>query len=76
MSRLEDRLLEAVKATGVKPPDSALREPKQNWNQRLSDNLAHAIAAELRDRGMDTVLPAEPGQVGVPVAQAGVEREP
>ena len=70
MSRFEDRLLEAVKATGVKPPDSAPREPKQNWNQRLSDNLAHAIAAELRDRGMDTVLPAEPGQVGL----SGAER--
>ena len=70
VSRLEDRLLAAVKATGVKPKDSDLQALKKNWNQRLSDNLANAVAAELRDRGMKSVLPAEPGQVGL----SGAER--
>lgn len=69
MSRFEDRLLEAVKATGTKPADAAAQAAKQNWNQRLSDNLAHAIAAELRDRGMDSVLPAEPDQIGLTGAE-------
>lgn len=70
MSRLEDRLLDAVKAAGVKPDDRDSQSEKKNWNQRLSDNLAMAIAAELRDLGMDTALPAEPGQVGI----SGAER--
>ncbi|MFT4052445.1 MAG: hypothetical protein QM677_09370 [Microbacterium sp.] len=70
MPRFEDRLLAAVEATGLKPADNAKREPKQAWNQRLSDNLALAIAAELRDRGMATVRPAEPGQIGL----SGAER--
>ena len=67
--------LEALFATpehvaGDKPSDHATQSAKKNWNQRLSDNLALAVAAELRDRGMDTVLPAEPGQVGL----SGAER--
>lgn len=70
MSRLEDRLLAAVRATGDKPLDTAAAPTKKNWNQKLSDNLALAIAAELRDLGMDTALPAEPGQVGL----SGAER--
>lgn len=70
MSRFEDRLLTAVKTAGQKPADSEPAPAKKNWNQRLSDNLALAIAAELRDLGMDTALPAEPGQVGV----SGAER--
>lgn len=70
MSRLEDRLLAAVKAAGTKPGDADKQADKKNWNQRLSDGLALAIAAELRDLGMDTALPAEPGQIGL----SGAER--
>lgn len=70
MSRFESRLLAAVKAAGLKPADNGLQSDKKNWNQRLSDNLALAIAAELRDLGMDTTLPAGPGQVGL----SGAER--
>lgn len=70
MSRFEDRLIAAVKAMGDKPSDKASAPTKKNWNQQLSDNLALAIAAELRDLGMDTALPAEPGQVGL----SGAER--
>lgn len=70
MSRFSDRLIAAVKATGPKPADIDPQATKKNWNQKLSDGLALAIAAELRDRGMKTALPAAPGQVGV----SGAER--
>lgn len=70
MSRLDDRLAAAVKSAGPKPGDAEKASIKKNWNQRLSDGLALALAAELRDLGMDTVLPAEPGQVGL----SGAER--
>ncbi|KJL22922.1 hypothetical protein RN51_01667 [Microbacterium oxydans] len=70
MSRFEDRLLAAIKATGPKPADTDTQANKKNWNQRLSDGLALAIAAELRDRGMSGALPAEPGQLGL----SGAER--
>lgn len=70
MSRFEDRLIEAIRAAGDKPADNAVQSEKKNWNQRLSDCLALAISAELRDRGMDSVLPAEPGQLG----SSGAER--
>lgn len=70
MSRFKDSLIEAVKAAGHKPADSAPPSIKKNWNQRLSDNLALAIAGELRELGMDTALPAAPGQVGA----SGAER--
>lgn len=69
MSRFEDRLIVAVRTAGIKPGDDAKREVKKNWNQKLSDNLALAIAAELRDLGMDSVLPAEPGQIGLTGAE-------
>ncbi|WP_228452401.1 hypothetical protein [Rathayibacter toxicus] len=70
MSRFDDRLLAAIRAAGPKPLDDRRQSDKKNWNQRLSDNLAQAIGAELRDRGMDTALPAEPGEVGA----SGAER--
>ena len=50
VSRFEDRLLAAIAATGIKPLDSDTAPNKKNWNQKLSDGLALAIAAELRDR--------------------------
>lgn len=70
VSRFEDRLVAAIKAAGPKPLDTDTQGNKKNWNQRLSDGLALAIAAELRDRGMAGALPAEPGQLGL----SGAER--
>ncbi|ALJ21714.1 hypothetical protein [Microbacterium sp. No. 7] len=70
MSRCERRLLQAVSAAGPKPADGATQGVKKNWNQRLSDNLALALAAELRERGMDGVRPAPPDHRGV----SGAER--
>lgn len=70
MSRIHDRLIEAVKATGPKPPDSASAPTKKNWNQKLSENFALAISAEFRDRGMDGTRPTGPGEAGL----SGAER--
>lgn len=70
VSRFEDRLIAAIRATGPKPEATDSQSNKKNWNQRLSDGIALAIAAELRDRGMDSALPAEPGQIGL----SGAER--
>lgn len=70
VSRFEDRLLAAITATGTKPLDTDTAPNKKNWNQKLSDGLALAIAAELRDRGMAGALPAPPGSIGL----SGAER--
>lgn len=70
MSRLDDRLIAAVKAAGPKPADTETAPTKKNYNQRLSDCIALAIAAELRDRGMKEARPSGPGEVG----PSGAER--
>lgn len=70
MSRLTERLIAAVRTAGPKPTDDQLQATKRNWNQRLSDNLALALAAECRDRGMKGAMPAGAGDLG----PSGAER--
>ena len=70
MSRLDERLAAAIKAAGNKPADSEPAPTKKNYNQRLSDCIALALAAELRDRGMKEARPSGPGEVGA----SGAER--
>jgi hypothetical protein len=70
VSRLDDRLIAAIKAAGPKPADTEPTPTKKNYNQRLSDSIALAIAAELRDRGMSGARPSGPGEVGA----SGAER--
>lgn len=70
MSRLSERLTLAIKAAGTKPSDSAAAPTKKNYNQRLSDNIALALAEELRDRGMKEARPSGPGESGT----SGAER--
>ncbi|WP_211208732.1 hypothetical protein [Aeromicrobium marinum] len=70
MSRLSEALVEAIRAAGPKPDDSDTQSNKKNYNQRMSNNLALAIAAELRHRGMIEARPAGPGEVGL----SGAER--
>lgn len=70
MSRLDDRLTAAIKAAGPKPADSVAATVKKNYNQRLSDSIALALSAELRDRGMKGARPSGPGEVGA----SGAER--
>jgi hypothetical protein len=70
VSRLDDRLIAAIKAAGLKPADSEPAPTKKNYNQRLSDSIALALSAELRDRGMTGARPSGPGEVGA----SGAER--
>jgi hypothetical protein len=70
MPELEQKLVEAIKQAGPKPEDSAPQSKKKNWNQVLSDRLAHALAEELRERGMEEALPGEVGENG----RSGAER--
>lgn len=70
MSRIDDLLVAAVKSVGVKPADNEPQATKRNWNQRLSNAFALAIAEELRHRGMTEARPAGPGELGL----SGAER--
>jgi len=70
MSRINDLLVTAVKSVGAKPADTDTRENKRNWNQKLSNAFALAIAEELRLRGMKEARPAGPGELGL----SGAER--
>lgn len=55
---IDERLIGAILEAGPKPPDSAPREVKAPYNNRLSNALALAIASELRERGLDGVMPS------------------
>ena len=57
VSRIESRLLEAHESCGPKPDDAEPQSTKKNFNQTVSDALAVALASEMRNRGMDGVLP-------------------
>lgn len=71
MTAFEDALRAAVLAAGPKPADTAPAPTKKNWNEKLSNTLAPAIAAELRKRGMKETRPAPPATPGGP---SGTER--
>lgn len=70
MSRIEDRLLTALKAMPTRPAENAPQAAKKNWTQALSDSFALVIAAELRDRGLTGARPSGPGELG----PSGAER--
>lgn len=70
MARIDDLLIDAVKAAGPKPDDSAPQGKKGPWGNAISNTLARAIAQELRERGMDGARPGPPGEVGL----SGAER--
>ena len=70
MARIDDLLVGAVKAAGPKPDDDAPQALKNPWVGRLSNALAVAIAAELRERGMSEARPGAPGELGL----SGAER--
>ncbi len=55
---IDERLTAAIREAGPKPPDSAPRDVKAPYNNRLSNALALAIASELRERGMEGVMPS------------------
>lgn len=70
MHRVDKLLSGGLQTLGQKPPDTAKREAKQNYSQRVSEVFAQALAEELRQRGLKTARPAPPGVVGA----SGAER--
>lgn len=70
MARIDDLLVEAIRAAGPKPPDDAPQKIKNPWVNKISNTLAVALAEELRQRGMTEVRPAGPGELGL----SGAER--
>lgn len=70
MAAIDDRLLAAIKSCGPKPSDDSAQAAKKNFNEKLSAAIALAVAAELRDRGMDGSRPSGPGETGL----SGAER--
>ncbi|WP_277501384.1 hypothetical protein [Nocardioides sp. ChNu-99] len=64
MAAIDDRLVAAMRACGSKPADDAPQAVKKNFNEKLSAAIALAVAAELRDRGMDGARPTGPGEAG------------
>ena len=63
-------LCDALRTLGEKPSDSASRAEKQKYSQQVSEKIALAIAAELRQRGLDGARPALPGEIDL----SGAER--
>lgn len=63
-------LLQAFKTLGAKPAQSASREDKKRYSEKLSEAVAQAVGEELRHRGMKETRPAMPGTVG----KSGAER--
>ena len=70
MSRAEDYLNTALRRVGTKPDDSAEQPDKKRFSEQLSEAVALAFAAELRDRGLKGTRPASPGELD----QSGAER--
>lgn len=70
MARIDDLLRDAVTSLGPKPPDDAPQSHKNPWVGNLSNQLALAFAAELRQRGMTEARPADRGDL----SQSGAER--
>jgi hypothetical protein len=54
---LETLIRNALNEVGEKPSDSARAHEKKGYSERVSHRLAEALAAGLRDRGMDGARP-------------------
>ncbi|WP_247352723.1 MULTISPECIES: hypothetical protein [unclassified Bradyrhizobium] len=70
MSRIENRLKQAISGLGSKPLDSEAQNVKRRYSERLSECVALAVAAELRERGLKEARPASPGELD----SSGAER--
>jgi hypothetical protein len=70
MSHIEGALVEMLKDLPAKPGDDASREEKKAYSEIMSNRLAAAFAAELRERGLEGTRPAPPGLVD----ESGAER--
>lgn len=63
MARIDDLLRSAISGLGPKPSDSSTQDLKKRYSERLSECVAHAVAEELRLRGLKEARPALPGEL-------------
>lgn len=70
MAIIDDLLIYAFKSAGDKPSDTARREAKKGYSERISHATALAIAQELRNRGLKEARPTGPGELDT----SGAER--
>lgn len=70
MARIDDFLTEALRLIPSKPHDGASPPDKKRYSELISQKVALAIAAELRERGMREARPASEGELG----DSGAER--
>lgn len=70
VSRLDERLLEALAPLAPKPPDTAKAATKKRYSELVSARTAVVFAEELRDRGLQGTRPGGPGETGT----SGAER--
>lgn len=67
---IDDRLATALKALPPKPGPDVPQAAKKRYSEQMSEVVAQAFAAELRERGMLSARPAPPGVLD----QSGAER--
>jgi hypothetical protein len=70
MARVDDLLYAGLKALPAKPPDSAPSTTKKRYSELVSQNIAVALAQELRNRGLAESRPSPPGELD----KSGAER--
>ena len=70
MSRIDDLLIAALKSAGDKPADTEGSSRKKAYSEKVSSVVAHALADELRQRGLSGARPASPGELDT----SGAER--
>lgn len=69
MARIDALLGAALATVGERPDDGATQAAKKGYSERVSAQIALAIAGDLRARGMEGARPAPPG-----AGDSGAER--
>jgi hypothetical protein len=70
VARVDDLIGEGLKQLPAKPADTATQAEKKAYSEKISAAVALAVAAELRERGLDECRPAGEGDLG----DSGAER--
>ncbi|MDR7060835.1 MULTISPECIES: hypothetical protein [unclassified Sphingopyxis] len=63
MARIDDSISAALTAAGDRPSDEAASTLKKAYSEKVSANIALALAEELRLRGLNEARPALPGEL-------------
>lgn len=64
MTRANELLAAALQALDAKPPETSAPSVKKAYSEKVSNAVAPAFAAELRERGLKQARPAPPGELG------------